>query len=312
MRSINQVRHFYVANTAAATVNKESAAGTIAVVNGSDSIVFKYMSPGGVVTSDEIKKDNVLYAKHTAAADMNLKLKKVTLELADNPVEGEEYIVKVYFKNYAGAGDDNYTVKYGMAVAKKDDDKITLIKKIGQSLEKNLKDLVPLAVVDYTTTSGQLYITETTQDWVAGVKPLAVSHFDVEVLPTAWANVDANGYLPSAITEVATVDGNRVSGIKVADMEWFHIGARGDMYRGFGHPHGVRTETLSNPKAAYDIIDIHYAYVGPNEGAQKSEKTITIAVPAGNKDVTDALAEAGIPGFADSNPNTSVLPASEE
>ena len=57
MRSINQVRHFYVANTAAATVDKESAAGTIAVVNGSDSIVFKYMSPGGVVTSDEIKKD---------------------------------------------------------------------------------------------------------------------------------------------------------------------------------------------------------------------------------------------------------------
>lgn len=280
MRSINQVRHFYVANTAAATVDKESAAGTIAVVNGSDSIVFKYMSPGGVVTSDEIKKDNILYAKHTEASAMSLKLKKVTLEFAEDPVEGEEYIVKVYFKNYAGAGDDNYTVKYGMAVAKKGDTKITLIKKIGQSLEKNLKDLVPLAVVDYTSASGKLIITETTQSWEVGVKPLAVSHFDVEVMPTAWAVVDENGYLPSAIEPVATVGANQVSGIKVADMEWFHIGARGDMYRGFGHPFGVRTETLADPKKAYDIIDIHYAYVGPNEGVQKSEKTISIAAPA--------------------------------
>lgn len=298
MRSINQVRHFYVANTAAATVDKESAAGTIAVVNGSDSIVFKYMSPGGVVTSDEIKKDNILYAKHTLASKMNLKLKKVTLELADDPVVGEEYIVKVYFKNYAGAGDDNHTVKYGMAVAKTGDTKATLIKKIGQSLEKNLKDLVPLAVVDYSI-SGKLYITETTQSWEVGVKPLAVSHFDVEVLPTAWAKVDEKDYLPSEITSVATIGANQVSGIKVADMEWFHIGARGDMYRGFGHPFGVKTETLADPKTAYDTIDIHYAYVGPNEGVQKSEKTITIAAPATeiNKEsygIMTALTAAGV------------------
>lgn len=299
MRSINQVRHFYVANTAAAIVDKESAAGTIAVVNGSDSIVFKYMSPGGVVTSDEIKKDNILYAKHTEASAMSLNLKKVTLEFAEDPVEGEEYIVKVYFKNYAGAGDDNYTVKYGMAVAKKDDTKITLIKKIGQSLEKNLKDLVPLAVVDYTSTSGKLIITETTQSWEAGVKPLAVSHFDVEVMPTAWAKVDENGYLPSVPESVATVGANQVSGIKVADMEWFHIGARGDMYRGFGHPFGVRTETLADPKKAYDIVDIHYAYVGPNEGVQKSEKTISIAAPANeitkeSVGIKTALTAAGV------------------
>jgi hypothetical protein len=295
MRSINQVRHFYVANTAATIVDKESATGTIAVVPGSDSIVFKYMSPGGVVTSDEIKKDCILYTKHTLASAMGLKLKKVTLEFAEDPVEGEEYIVKVYFKNYAGAGDDNYTVKYGMAVAKKDDTKITLIKKIGQSLEKNLKDLVPLAVVDYST-EGKLFITETTQSWEVGVKPLAVSHFDVEVMPTAWAKVDENGYLPSVPEPVATVGANQVSGIKVADMEWFHIGARGDMYRGFGHPFGVKTETLADPKKAYDTLDIHYAYVGPNEGVQKSEKTITIAAPTGEiaKIKTTLAEDAGI------------------
>ena len=29
----------------------------------------------------------------------------------------------------------------------------------------------------------------------------------------------------------------------------------------------------------YNTIDIHYAYVGPNEAVQKSEKDITIVVP---------------------------------
>jgi hypothetical protein len=48
------------------------------------------------------------------------------------------------------------------------------------------------------------------------------------------------------------------------------------MYRGFGHPYGVKTKLVADASVAYDTIDIHYAYVGPNEGAQKSEKTITI------------------------------------
>ena len=33
---------------------------------------------------------------------------------------------------------------------------------------------------------------------------------------------------------------------------------------------------LVDPTKEYHSLDIHYAYVGPNEGPQKSEKTLTI------------------------------------
>lgn len=281
MRSINQVRHFYVANSFVAdakTLTKDSAEGAIAVVDGLDTIVFKYKSPGGLETSDVIKKDNILSASYTLSADMNIKLKGKKITLAANPVAGQEYIIKVLCKNYAGAGDDNYTVKYGMAVATSTDDKASLITKLAVSLEKNLKDLVPLfSVTD--DKSGNLIIQEVLNDYELGVKPLTVTHFDVEIFPivvegveTMWAVTDDKGFITDAADVTKTV-----SGYKVADMEWFHTGARGDMYRGYGHPHGVRTKLLADVEKLYDVIDIHYAYVGPNEGAQKSEKTISIA-----------------------------------
>ena len=46
-----------------------------------------------------------------------------------------------------------------------------------------------------------------------------------------------------------------------------------------GFPHVIRTKYLVNPDNKYNVIDIHYAYVGPNESVQKSEKDITIVVP---------------------------------
>ena len=128
------------------------------------------------------------------------------------------------------------------------------------------------------------------QPYEVGVKPFAPMPFIVEILP---ANGDS--------LEWASVENNQDSAIKVsnakkiADMEWFYAGARGDMYRGFGHPYGVKTKLVANPELAdgYNTIDIHYAYVGPNEGAQKSEKTITIAGTSLSSVIT-ALESAGI------------------
>lgn len=292
MKSINQVRHFYVATREAEPTN----IGDIKVVadtNGddlmaADSLVFKYMSPGRLVTSDIINIDNILYANYTPAANMGVSIKTVTVELSENAIVGQEYIVKVLCKNYAGAGDDNITVKYGMAVAESTD-KVALITKLKDSLQKNSSDLVPLFAVK-DDGAGKLTISATVQDYQVGVKPLAVTDFDVEIFPITkdgaefyWAKKDAKGFLPVAHAKVSQIEGsvNTVSGMKVADLEWFHTGARGDMYRNFGHPYGVRTELLADPTKTYDIIDIHYSYVGPNEGAQKSEKTISIAAEPG-------------------------------
>ena len=70
-----------------------------------------------------------------------------------------------------------------------------------------------------------------------------------------------------------------INGKQVADLEFFLAGEKGDIYRGVGYPNVINTEYLVDSAKAYNFIDIHYAYVGSGEGVQKSEKTISIAVP---------------------------------
>lgn len=270
MKSINQVRHTYVALSYNATPAKK---GDIAVVKGVGAMKFKYMSPGGLVTSDYINTDNILYATHTEASRMQPKLMKTTVTVSEY-VAGQEYIIRVLFKNYAGGGDDNITVKYGSVVAGTKDATSTagIANKLADSLNKNFKDLVPLAVATSDSASADIVITEVEQPWEVGVKPFCVMPFEVSVFPIVKDGVETDW----ATIKTEDSGAKLTNGKKIADLEWFHTGARGDMYRGFGHPYGVKTELLVDSTKDYDTLDIHYAYVGPNEGVQKSEKTITI------------------------------------
>lgn len=268
MKSINQVRHFYV-------VNKS---GDLEVKNSSDSFSFVYTNAKGEKeSSDIIKKDNILYAVKTLASKMPApKAKRVTVKIAAETLEvGNEYTVKVAIKNVAG--DNNTIIKYGSFVAKGTAaDYDTLI----ASLNKNLDGMIIAA-------QGESGVTLTAQPapYETGVSHYKVYDFDVTLLSEeagAWAPIENED-----ITYVSVE--NFKNGPIIADMEWFHIGARGDMYRNFGHPYSVKTKTSADPTKNYDTLDIHYAYVGPNEGAQKSEKTITIAVDSSANTVINGI-----------------------
>lgn len=318
--SINQVRHFYVV-PAGATIATGNVAtnkvGNLSYKVGKDSLIFQYNSPGGLVSSDVIDLDKIMHATLTGADKMKYVLKTATITpKADAIVAGQEYVVRVLFRNYAQGGDDNYTVKYGMAVATSTTAS-DLLKDLALSLAKNMKDLLPLATVHLVYGSGAsedpvdastkkeeltesyeaIMIEEVPQAFEVGKSAFVVMPFEVSVLPiikdgieTTWAE-DIKVITPNP-DENNTIN----NGVMIAELEWFHIGARGDYFRGFGHPYGVRTKTLADPDAEYDTLDIHYAYVGPNEGVQKSEKDITIAAPKGTsfKALKGALEGAGV------------------
>lgn len=303
--SINQARHLYVANDAD-DINY--------VLSGDKkTLMFKYNSPGGVVGSDIIDVDKILYASKTTAAKMQPKFNTVSIKVT-KAVVGQEYVIKVMLNNYAGAGDDNYTVKYGIYFAKTGDTANTIAAGLKDSLQANMKDLVKLPTVGGSNDT--ITITEVADDYEVGVKPfriVKVAKKDISLFAINDGSVETTEW--ATISEASADNSSYTNGYLIADMEWFYVGARGDMYRGFGHPYGVKTKLVANTSTAYDTIDIHYAYVGPNEGAQKSEKTITIALPAGNTKVTtinDVLAELGVPGVKDSKPDAAVLPATAE
>lgn len=299
MFSINQVRHLYVAKTLKTGANllENDAAGSILPKSdtGKTMLWFQYMSPAGIVSSDKIDIANILYAKATSSAKLAhaLVVKELTLdsEVSATPVAGQEYIVRLSFRNYIGMGDEDTTVRYGMATATSNTTASDLYKKLALSLVKNIaKETTPLVKVYLASEEADDEVTAATKEseldgdytgilfeeaeqaWSLGKMPQAFIPFEVQVVPI---ELDGTSVLWAKV-EKQDSENFVQNGKNIADLEYFCMGARGDEYRGMGYPNNIVTTYLVDPSKKYDTLDIHYAYVGSNESVQKSEKDITI------------------------------------
>lgn len=318
--STNQVRQLYVAKALKTPhVLASDAAGSIAVKNDTakNHLYFEYKGADNLMRSDLIDIKNILYAKATDADAMAHELKSVTVTLDTNvnggaPVAGQDYILRIAFKQYVGMSDEDQYFKYGMVHAYAGMTASDFYKKLALSLVKNFsRELVPLVKftltnsddeavpVDTTTkesslteTYTALVINEAEQPWRLGIMEQTPVYFTVQ--PTTitvngderiWGTVKDTDPNPAG-----TID----NGKKIADLEYFCMGERGDIYRGVGFPNNIPTTYLVDPTVKYNVIDIHYAYVGSNESVQKSEKTITLVVPkvGANNQTGNALANS--------------------
>lgn len=313
--STNQFRHLYVAK---ALKNDKSnplipttlnEVGDIAISGNMEGthIYFRYMSPGGLTRSDLIAIKNIEYVKHIPASDMRKALKafKVTLDPevnAGNPIAGQDYILRIAFSNYVGISEEDQYFKYGMVHAYAGMDASTFYKKLAISLAKNFsrepENLLKFDLLgeediwtvrpstkeeDLDDNFSGILITELEQPWVRGKKAQVSLNFNV--FPTTvtfngdevvWGKVESVEY-----------DGPLVcNGKIIADMEYFYMGERGDIYRDMGAPNTYDTQYLVDPNEEYDVLEIHYSYIGSNESVQKSEKDITIV---GDAEVIGAL-----------------------
>lgn len=296
--SVNQVRQLYVATALKAPhVLASDAAGSIAVKNDTakSHLYFEYKGADNLMRSDLIDTKNILYAKATDATAMAHDLKSVTIALDSNvnggaPVVGQDYILRIAFKQYVGMSDEDQYFKYGMVHAYAGMDASEFYKVLAISLAKNFsREVVPLIkieiktasattevtpttkVADLTGTYTGVVITEVEQPWRLGVMAQTPVYFTVQSVP-----VTVNGDERYWATLTESTSGSIGNGKTIADLEYFCMGERGDMYRQVGWPHNIPTTYLVDPAKAYCVFDIHYAYVGSNESVQKSEKTITI------------------------------------
>ena len=83
------------------------------------------------------------------------------------------------------------------------------------------------------------------------------------------------------------------NGYKMADLEYFCMGERGDQYRNVLWPKSIPTKYFVDPTKEYYCLDIHYAYQGTCEDIQKSEKTLTIIADI-KKTIDDIIGAMGI------------------
>lgn len=300
--STNQVRQLYVAKTLKTPrVLATDTAGSIAVKSDTakNHLYFEYKGADNLMRSDLIDIKNILYAKATDADDMAHELRAVTVTLDSEvnaaPVAGQDYILRIAFKQYVGMSDEDQYFKYGMVHAYAGMTASDFYKKLALSLAKNFsREIVPLVKfiltdsedeavpVDATTkessltgTYKALVIDEVEQPWRLGIMEQTPVYFEVQPVPVT-VNGDERIWGKVEETDPA---GTITNGKKIADLEYFCMGERGDMYRGVGYPNNIPTTYLVDPTVKYNVIDIHYAYVGSNESVQKSEKTITLVVP---------------------------------
>lgn len=319
--STNQVRQLYVATEVRSPhVLASDTAGSIALVNDNakSHLYFEYKGADNLMRSDLIDIKNILYAKVTNAADMATDIKSVTVALdkdvSGDPVAGQDYILRIAFRQYAGMSDEDQYFKYGMVHVYAGMGADEFYKVLAQSIAKNFsREVTPLIKIEVhskaTKSKGKfdangymvvhpdtkdngkedatnpyyatdaivtdidsIRITEVEQPWKLGVMAQTPVYFEVQPLP-----VIVNGDERIWATVTKGTNGTIGNGKKIADLEYFCMGERGDIYRGIGFPNNIVTTYLvTNPSKTYHTFDIHYAYVGSNEAVQKSEKDITI------------------------------------
>ena len=315
--STNQVRQLYVATDVkegSAHVLATDTVGTIALKtdNAKSHMYFEYKGAGGIVRSDLIDVDKVLYAKATPASALARKLKKATVTLdatvnGGNPIAGQDYILRIVFRQYLGMSDEDQYQKYGMVHAYAGMTASDFYKTLAISLAKNFsRELVPLVkfkigatevtpntkLADIVGDANSLVIEEVEQPWTLGIQEQVPVYF--EVYPTT-VTFNSDERIWGEVEMGDTGASNAIKNGKIiADLEYFCLGERADQYRNIGWPNAIPSKTLVDPTKEYHVLDIHYAYVGSNECVQKSEKDITI-VSADKADINtliDALEAA--------------------
>lgn len=307
--STNQNRQLYVV-TGAASAEKATVPttpGEAKVITDGDKGVFAiYKGNGGAIRTDIIYPKSIMWATASAPDDTAIKLKSVLLELnEDDLVSGEDYVLRINFRQFYGMSDEDIYQKYGAVHCTKDmvNNKKEFFAELAYSLVKNFnrtyakvlefsftgkpEDNIVRATKEggeikfYTETgtteaAEKLYINEASQvdEWALGTKQLTRVNF--EVIPTEVADEDGNLFTWGKLTDNTKDYGVTIgNGYNIADLEYFCMGERGDQYRNVGWPKSIPTKYLVDPTKTYFVLDIHYAYRGTCEDIQKSEKTIT-------------------------------------
>ena len=286
--SVNQNRQLYVANKVIEAATALTDKGDIKVKTFGDfdkEVYFEVLGPDTVLRSDRIPVKNISYVKAVKAVDMATPMKKVTVTLDTNvnggtPVVGQDYILRINLRQFYGMSDQDQYFKDAAVHVTKGMDATKFYEAMKDSLnlcfsrEVNAtKDSNPY--LKFTSSASGLVIEELPQPWHLGTEAQERVLFDV--VPTTIYVDGAD--LIWGTQKVENSDTKIGNGKKIADLEYFCLGERGDQYRKIGFPNDIETVGMVDPAKDYDILEIHYAFTDEGVSSYRSEKDITIAVP---------------------------------
>lgn len=302
--STNQVKQLYVCQDPIGSVKEGCMANPISLTKDGKYAYFEYKgAKKNMMRSDLIPVDNIKSATVTSykVNRKELKAVKVVLDEGVNgglPILGEDYLLRIEFSQYLGMSDEDKYYKYGAVhVTSNINTAGAFYKEMAKSLIRNFKrEVTPLVKIGLINTSNAitycntikdvegvtpienikgLIISEVEQDWVLGTMSRTRVYFDVcptEVtykgMETKWGYVE-KGFKPTTPEYITNTK-------DLADLEYFCLGERGDIYRNVSFPHVIPQKYLVNTEDEYQVITITYSFKGTGVNVQESDKEIVI------------------------------------
>lgn len=284
--STNQVMQFYVADSALTADN------VVKYLDGSVAIKFP-LEGDEYRMSDKI--ENVMWGKLTDAGALATPymITDITLDSTVNggaPIVGETYVVRVKYPEVAGLGVEGWTTKTAaVTVDSKTNTAETFFKALGEALKTAFeKDGVLEA--EYDADGVTITAADVTKGYKRGIRPVMMPSFEVSASEVVLDGEYVQPFNEFKAVEADPEDKPAVkNGYKVAEMEYFALGERGDQYRDAAWPDAIISDYKVVPTQEYDVLTVHYAYKGANEGDYKSEKDLIIV---GTKGSLNTLAGA--------------------
>ena len=273
--STNQVRQLYVVDNVVSSESALATAGDIFAKKSGDDIYFKYVGAlGDTMRTDIVNQKQLIYTSVATSDELAYKLKgqKITLNPNVNggkPIEGRDYILRVLFSEYIGISPVDKTLKYGtvhitpgmtasdfyaemayslMQSQKKEPNPIMNVVVIAHDEDNEISDTDTLQDIKSLGTIESIIIYEAGQPWHLGVMPQGVIKIDAQVTRITYNGDDTIFW---GVVEDATMPSSYVlpEGQKIADLEYFCMGERGDQYRNAGWPNVIQTKYLVDPTA---------------------------------------------------------------
>lgn len=306
--STNQVKHLYVAK--AVDTNLDTVGDIACSAAGDKDIVLKYVGNDGIVRSDIINTDNIIYAKAVKASSMDQYLDSAYVAVG-TAVANQQYILNVIIDSFSSLSEEDKGFIFAEYTAASGDAAKNIIAGLAISLAKNATKAAynPLINVYVTTQSAGQSLTIGTNAWKVNASDAqstvvaygSLAGLVIEAADQPWSlgkeqfnllkfNITAPKIVSSGVeVDWATITKGTThptaalhNGKKIADLEWFSMGERGDVYRGMGYPNNFEFSPLVNPAATYGyhVIELAFYYAGDCEDVQKSPKEIVIVAPA--------------------------------
>lgn len=305
--STNQVKHLYAAK--AVDSNLDSIGDIKFIAVGDGQIAAKYVGYDGVVRTDLINLDS-LKGKAVKASSMSEYLKSAYVASA-SAVAGQQYILKVTVDMFGGISYEDKGFIFADYKAKSGDAAKNVLAGLAVNLAKNASKAAYNKLINvYVTTADAsdalslgsnlwavserdaeatvaaygslkaIIIEAAEQPWILGRAPYEKLYFSVAADPIISSGVETSW--ASIVYDEAHPNDAIQNSKKIADLEYFCMGERGDQYRNVGWPNSFEFKPMVNPEAqyGYHVIELTWAYQGNAEDIQKSPKELVIVAPA--------------------------------